>query len=104
MRSRVSSTFERDAASTSSRSTNRPSSISTHALHSPHGFEVTPVSQLMHLARMRASVVLPTPRVPEKRNAWWSRSASSALTSARATWACPTSCSKLRGRHLRAST
>ena len=38
-----------------------------HALHSPHGSAVTPVSQFRHFARMRASVVLPTPRVPVKR-------------------------------------
>jgi hypothetical protein len=37
------------------------------ARHLPHGCAVMPVSQLIALARMRASVVLPTPRVPVKR-------------------------------------
>ena len=41
----MSSTLVFDAASTSIRSTKRPSSISTQALHSPQGSEVTPVSQ-----------------------------------------------------------
>jgi hypothetical protein len=35
--------------------------------HLPQGVAVTPVSQLSALARMRASVVLPTPRVPVNR-------------------------------------
>jgi hypothetical protein len=60
----VSSTFVREAASTSSRSTNRPSVISRQAEHSPQGVEETPRSQFRHFARRRASVVLPTPRVP----------------------------------------
>jgi hypothetical protein len=56
-----------DAASSSSRSTKRPASIWVHAEQTPHGVAVTPVSQFRHLARMRASVVLPTPRVPVSR-------------------------------------
>jgi hypothetical protein len=67
--SRVSSTFVRDAASTSSRSTKRPSSISLQAAHLPQGVAVTPVSQLRHFERIRAMVVLPTPRVPVNRKA-----------------------------------
>ena len=64
-RSRISSTLVLVAASTSSRSTKRPASISVHARHLPHGCDVMPlVSQLSALARMRASVVLPVPRVP----------------------------------------
>ncbi len=65
--SRISSTFVFVAASTSSMSTNRPESISVHALHFPQGRDDTPFSQLIALARIRASVVLPTPRVPVKR-------------------------------------
>ena len=42
-------------------------SISVHAAHLPHGVAVMPVSQFNALAMMRASVVLPTPRVPVKR-------------------------------------
>ena len=56
-----------DAASSSSRSTKRPPSISRQAAHWPQGVEVMPDSQLSDLARMRASVVLPTPRVPVSR-------------------------------------
>ena len=63
-RSRVSSTLVREAASTSMRSTKRPSSSSQQALHTPQGRLLTPASQLRHLANTRASVVLPTPRVP----------------------------------------
>jgi len=74
------------------------------APHSPQGFDDTPRSQLSDLAKIRAIVVLPTPRVPVKRKAWWMRPESSAFTSARRTWSCPTSSSKLRGRHLRART
>jgi len=66
---RISSTLVLVAASTSIRSTKRPESISMQAEHFPHGRELMPVSQLRHFARMRASVVLPTPRVPEKRYA-----------------------------------
>ena len=64
IKSRVSSTLARDAASTSIKSTNLPSSIATQALHIPQGVELTPVSQFRHLARILAKVVLPTPRVP----------------------------------------
>ena len=56
-----------EAASSSIRSTKRPPSISVHAAQRPHGVAVTPVSQLSALPTMRASVVLPTPRVPVKR-------------------------------------
>ena len=66
-RSRVSSTRAREAASTSMRSAWRPSSISRHAAHAPQGRAAGPRSQFRHLANMRAMVVLPTPRVPEKR-------------------------------------
>ena len=37
------------------------------AEHSPQGWELTPFSQFRALARMRAMVVLPTPRVPVSR-------------------------------------
>ena len=59
-----------DAASSSSRSTKRPASISVQAAHVPHGVAVTPlVMQLRLFAKMRAIVVLPTPRVPVSRYA-----------------------------------
>src|SRR5690606_8123753 len=62
--SRISSTLVREAASISMRSTNRPSAISRQAPQVPQGLEVTPDSQFRHLAKIRATVVLPTPRVP----------------------------------------
>ncbi len=65
----MSSTFVREAASTSMRSTKRPLSMSLQAPHTPHGSGVTPVSQFKHFAKIRAIVVLPTPRVPVKRKA-----------------------------------
>jgi hypothetical protein len=49
--------------------------LSTHAAQVPSGSAVTPVgdvaafSQFRHIAKMRAMVVLPTPRVQVKRNA-----------------------------------
>jgi hypothetical protein len=50
----------------------RPPSISRHDWQPPQGRAVTPPlpsgpMQLRLLARMRATVVLPTPRVPVKR-------------------------------------
>ena len=41
--------------------------IALHAEHVPQGFELIPSLQLSALARILASVVLPTPRVPVKR-------------------------------------
>jgi hypothetical protein len=72
--------------------------------HSPHGSALVPCSQFSDLAKMRAMVVLPTPRVPVNRKAWWTRPVSSALVSARTTCSCPTSSAKRLGRHLRART
>src|SRR3546814_10130241 len=51
-----------------------PSSTSLHAEQTPQGSALTPISQFRHLATMRASVVLPTPRVPVSRIAGCSRS------------------------------
>ncbi|MNC90477.1 hypothetical protein D3C83_65800 [compost metagenome] len=55
------------AASISIRSGKRPPSISLQAAHFPQGSGVMPDSQFRHLARILASVVLPTPRVPVNR-------------------------------------
>ena len=62
--SRIWSTCVLEAASSSIRSTKRPASISMQAEHRPQGDALTPVSQFSALAMTRASVVLPTPRVP----------------------------------------
>ena len=58
------------AASSSMTSMSRPSAISTQASQVPQGSAVGPCSQLSARARMRAVVVLPTPRAPEKMNDW----------------------------------
>ncbi len=59
-----------DAASSSSRSTKRPASMSVQAAQVPQGVALTPfVTQLRLFARIRAIVVLPTPRVPVSRYA-----------------------------------
>jgi hypothetical protein len=49
-KSRIASTWVLLAASTSIKSTKRPLSISTHAVQTPHGLAVIPVSQLSDLA------------------------------------------------------
>ena len=69
------------AASISSTSRSRPWAISTQASHSPQGSGVGPLMQLSARARMRAVVVLPTPRAPAKTNACASRPLASALRS-----------------------
>ena len=61
------------AASISSTSMSRPSAISTQASQTPHGSAVGPFSQFSARARIRAVVVLPTPRGPAKTNACASR-------------------------------
>ena len=56
------------AASISRTSMSRPSAISRQASHMPHGSAVGPFSQFSARARIRAVVVLPTPRGPAKTN------------------------------------
>ncbi len=68
MTARTLSTWVLVAASISRTSMSRPSVISTHASQTPHGSAVGPCSQFSARARMRAVVVLPTPRGPEKTN------------------------------------
>jgi hypothetical protein len=59
--------------------------LDLHAGHSRHGVLVGPFSQLSALARMRALVVLPTPRTPVNKNACATRSIAIALPSVVAT-------------------
>ena len=66
--SRTLSTCVFVAASISSTSMSRPSAISTHASQTPQGSAVGPVTQFSARARMRAVVVLPTPRGPANTN------------------------------------
>ena len=84
-RRRTSSTLLFEAPSISSTSRSLPTVISLHASHVPQGVIVGPVVQLSALARMRAVVVLPTPRTPVKRNACATRPDAMALPSVRVT-------------------
>ena len=93
-----------DAPSISITSTDRPPAISWQKSHSPHGFAVGPFAQESDLARMRAALVLPTPRAPVKRKAWWTRFAAMAFVSVRATCSCPISSRNRWGRYFRART
>ena len=56
-----------DAPSISSTSIELPLVISSQCLHWLHGVAVGPCSQFNALARIRAAVVLPTPRTPVNR-------------------------------------
>ena len=104
MISRTSSTLVWVAASISSTSMSRPSVISVQASQTPHGSAVGPCSQLSARARMRAVVVLPTPRGPENTNDCAIRRAPMALRSVCVTPRWPMTSSNRCGRHLRART
>src|SRR6188472_2471017 len=85
-------------------STERPPAISWQRSHVPHGSAVGPFSHDSAFARMRAALVLPTPRAPVNRNAWCTRFCAMAFDSVRATCSWPTSSENRWGRYLRAST
>src|SRR5205823_4603460 len=55
-----------EAASISITSTAPPAAISMQLAHTPQGWLVGPEMQFRHRARMRATVVFPVPRCPEK--------------------------------------
>ena len=67
--SRILSTPLFDAASISMTFMERPSAIALQVGHSPHGLPSTGCSQLTAFAKIFATVVLPVPRVPQKRYA-----------------------------------
>ncbi len=95
----MSSTELLDAASISITSSDVASAIERHESHTPHGWTVGPPrSQLSDAARIFAIDVLPVPREPTNRYAWWTRSCSMALRSVRTTCSWPTTSAKLRGR------
>src|SRR3954468_4553971 len=89
-----------------------PRARSVHDRHTPQGSSVGPFSQFRQRARIRALVVLPQPRGPEKRKAWLTRllllGASRGgvaprllLSAARrgvVTWSCPMTSAKVSGR------
>ena len=92
------------AASISSTSMSRPSAISRQGSQAPHGSGVGPFSQFSIRARMRAVVVLPTPRGPANTNAWAMRPLAMALRSVCVTARWPTTSSSFCGRQRRAMT
>src|SRR5262252_6414153 len=79
-------------------------SISVHEAHLPHGSAVGPFSQFNAFARMRAAVVLPTPRAPEKMYACATRSLTMAFFRVSVTCCWPTKSVNVCGRHFRAMT
>ena len=93
-----------EAPSISITSNETPSRISTQFRQTPQGFSVGPLTQFRALASTRAAVVLPMPRMPVNRNAWWIRPDVSALRSVVTTCSWPTMSENVWGRHLRAMT
>ena len=86
-----------------SRRATSPSAIERHDSHSPHGVTVGPSTQFSDAARIFAIEVLPVPREPTNRYAWWTLPCSIALRSVRTTWSWPTTSSNVRGRWRRYS-
>src|SRR5687767_14943419 len=94
----MSSTELFDAASISITSSEFALAMARHDSHFPHGLTVGPSTQLSDAARIFAIDVLPVPREPTNRYAWWTRPRSIALLSVRTTWSCPTTSAKVLGR------
>ena len=84
--SRMSSTPLFDAASSSVTSSDVPLVIATQLAQTLHASPSRGFSQLSALARIRAVVVLPVPRGPEKRYACETRWFFTAPWRARTTW------------------
>src|SRR3954468_15504998 len=99
----MSSTELLDAASISMTSIDVALAIATQDSHRPHGSVVGPFSQFRQAARILAIEVLPVPREPTKRFAWWTLPCSTALRRVRTTCSWPTTSAKLRGRCRRDS-
>src|SRR3954470_17765823 len=99
----MSSTELFDAASISITSSDVALAIATHDWHWPQGSTVGPCSQFRHAARILAIEVLPVPREPTKRLAWWTLPCSTALDRVRTTCSWPTTSAKVRGRWRRYS-
>jgi len=78
--------------------------ISMHCGQTLQGSWVTPCSQLRVLARMRAVLVLPTPRAPVNRKACATRPESMAFCRVRLTCSCPVSSENDWGRYFLART
>src|SRR3954449_3130192 len=99
----MSSTELFDAASISMTSSDVAEAIETHESQTPHGVTVGPWMQFSDAARIFAIDVLPVPRDPTNRYAWWTLSCSTALRSVRTTCSCPTTSANVRGRWRRYS-
>src|SRR3984957_10766170 len=99
----MSSTELLEAASISITSSDVAEAIERHESHCPHGSTVGPRSQFKHEARIFAIEVLPVPREPTNRYAWWTLPRSTAWRSVRTTGSWPTTSAKERGRCLRYS-
>src|SRR3954465_7022453 len=99
----MSSTELLEAASISMTSIEVALAIATHDSHRPHGSVVGPFSQFRQAARILAIDVLPVPREPTKRFAWWTLPCSTALRRVRTTCSWPTTSAKVRGRWRRYS-
>src|SRR5947208_12206105 len=99
----MSSTELLEAASISMTSIEVALAIDVHDSQTPHGFVVGPCSQFRHAARILAIDVLPVPRDPTNRLAWWTFPCSTALARVRTTCSWPTTSAKVRGRWRRYS-
>src|SRR3954471_22028154 len=97
----MSSTELFEAASISMTSIEVAAAIDTHDSQRPHGVTVGPCSQFRQAARIFAIEVLPVPREPTNRFAWWTLPCSTALPSVRTTCSWPTTSAKVRGRWRR---
>ncbi len=98
----MSSTELLDAASISMTSSEVALAIERHESQTPHGSIVGPPrSQFRHAARIFAIDVLPVPREPTKRYAWWTLPCVTALRSVRTTCSWPTTSANDRGRWRR---
>src|SRR6516162_1868728 len=96
----MSSTELLEAASISITSSELARAIDWQDSQRPHGSLVGPRSQLRHAARILAIEVLPVPREPTNRYAWWTLPRSTALRSVRTTVSWPTPAANVRGRCL----
>src|SRR5215212_8829501 len=99
----MSSTELFDAASISMTSSDEALAIARQESHVPSGSVVGPCSQFRHAARIFAIDVLPVPRDPTNRYAWWTFPCATALRRVRTTCSCPTTSANERGRWRRYS-
>src|SRR5262249_37702172 len=97
----MSSTELLEAASISITPSQLARAIDRHDSQGPQGSLVGPRSQFRHAARILAIEVLPVPREPTNRYAWWTLPRSTALRSVRTTDSWPTTSANVRGRCLR---